>query len=213
MDWLKEYSSALNVLTNVGMLGVWLIYLQIFVGSYMRARKPRVIINRGAGSDLDALILMSNMSQEPIYGQGVYCTLRMTDGSEYTATVTDRDILQKSGDDEERPEGITSQGPLNRGDFMGLGTFRNILDITVERNDDLPDDLSELRDRIRDFEIMVTCAFGGDDLEIAARRRFRLKVDQDPWDVVPVYPQTEQVSGRRERKRIRKMLKQELQES
>ena len=85
---------------------------------------------------------MSNMSQEPIYGQGVYCTLRMTDGSEYTATVTDRDILQKSGDDEERPEGITSQGPLNRGDFMGLGTFRNILDITVERNEDLPDDLS-----------------------------------------------------------------------
>lgn len=211
MDWINAHGSGLNFLANFGMLILWLIYMQVFLMTFIQGRKPRVLINRGAGSDLDSLILVSNMSQQPVYAQSVYCTIALDDRTVST-TVNDRDLLQKSGKGE-RPEGITSHGPLSRGEFMGLGTFRNVLEITVERSDALPGDLSSLSDRVRSVELMVVCAFGGDDLEIAARRRFRLDTSGDPWNVIPETPQTRQVSGRADRKRIRRMIQDELRQS
>lgn len=211
MEWLSQHSSALNFVVNLGMFFVWVAYLQVFLMTYIRARRPRVIINRARGTDLDSLCMVSNMSQEPIYAQTVYCTVRRTDG-ECSATITDREILQEAGRGE-RPDGVTSQGPLSRGEFMTIGTFRNLLTTTLEQSEDCAGSLEEVSDTITGFEIMVVSAFGGDDLEIAAKRAFRIDTDRTPWAVVPERPETEQVSSRSERKQIRRMIVDELRQA
>lgn len=210
MTWLNEHASALNVLANFGMLLVWLLYLHVFLTNYLRTRKPRLIVNRASGNDLDAFILVSNMSQEPVYVQNLYCTIQTSEG-EVSATVTDREVVQKAGSDE-TPRGVTNQGPLSRGEFMTVGTFGSLLEITAESGADGPGRLEDLKDTVQSMEIMVVAAFGGDDLEIAAIREYRLDTAADPWGVIPVGPETQQVSSRRERKRIRRMIEAELSE-
>ena len=125
LDWLSENSAALTVALNGAMLLVWLAYLQVFLSTYLLARRPRIIINRAGGNDLDAYILVSNMSQEPVYVQNLYCTVHTGEGS-FSATITDREVVQKHGHD--HPRGVTNQGPLSRGDFMTVGTFGNLLE-------------------------------------------------------------------------------------
>ncbi|QQA43874.1 hypothetical protein [Pelagovum pacificum] len=208
MQWISEYSSALNFFVNLGMLLAWVAYLHLFLVTYMRARRPRIIINRVSGSDLNGLCLLSNMSQEPVYAQNVYCTIHRASG-DLSATITDREILQRSAEGD-RPDGVTANGPLNRGEFMTLGSFRNLLDITAEQAEDY--DGSGIPDDVERFQIMVVGAFGGDDLEVAAQREFRVDRSSDPWQVVPVSPQTRQISSRSERKRIRQMIKSELEQ-
>ncbi len=207
LDWLAENNAALNVILNAAMLVVWLIYLQVFLGTYLLARKPRLIVNRAGGNDLDAVILVSNMSQEPVYVQNLYCTVHTSDGS-FSATITDREVIQKHGKDQ--PNGVTNHGPLSRGQFMSVGTFGKLLEITAEKADAGPRDLADLERSIRSIEIMAVAAFGGDDLEIAAIREYRLGTEAKPWLVIPVGPETRQVSSRRERKQIRAMIEDEL---
>ncbi|OWU85661.1 hypothetical protein ATO6_01655 [Oceanicola sp. 22II-s10i] len=208
MDWIANHSGALNFAVNLGMFFVWVAYLQLFLMTYLRARKPRLIINRGTGSDVDSLCLVSNMSEQPVYPQNVFCTIHHAGGA-CSATITDRDLLQKSAGDE-RPRGITSQGPLSRGGFMSMGTFRNMLEITAEMSDDCPGDLMSEPDQIESMEILVIAAFGGDDLEIAAKRTYRIDTGTDPWEVIPIGPDTKQVASRSERKQIRRMIESEL---
>ncbi|MDF0599153.1 hypothetical protein P1J78_00280 [Psychromarinibacter sp. C21-152] len=210
MDWLAAHGPVVNLIVNLGMLVVWVAYLQLFLITYLRSRKPRLIINRGSGRDIGSVILVSNMSQEPVYPQNAYCTIHHADAS-YSATITDREELLPT-DAAERPEGVTSHGPLGRGEFMSIGTFRNILEITAAAAEGCPDELDAHADRIRSVEIMVVGAFGGDDLEIAAKREYRIDTGHDPWRVIPVGPATRQISSRRERKRIRRMITDELRQ-
>ncbi|NDV00603.1 hypothetical protein [Pseudoroseicyclus tamaricis] len=209
MTWITDHSSLLNLAVNVGMFLIWVAYLQIFLMNYLRGRRPRIIISRGGGSSIDALCLVSNMSQEPIYLQSIYCTIRGKDGSTCSATITDREMLARAADGTDAP-GVTSHGPLGRAEFMSLGPYRRLLDITVEQSDDGACALDELSEQIEGFEIMVVSAFGGDDLEIAAKRDFRIDRSEEPWNVIPVYPQTTQISSRRERKEIRNRVIEEL---
>lgn len=204
MNWISDHSNALNFITNLGMLFIWIVYLQLFLITYLRSRKPRIIINRSYGSDVDAICIVSNMSQEPIYTQNIYCTIHHQNGT-CAAAITDREILQESGRDQ-RPDGVTSQGPLNQGDFVSMGTFKNMLAITSERSEEFPDGIDGLADKINKMEIMVISAFGGDDLEIAATREFRIDTSVTPWKVIPMGPATKQISSRKERKKIRKMV-------
>jgi len=209
MNWISEHSSVLNVFINGAMLVVWITYLHLGLVAYLRQRKPRIVINRGSGTDTDCLCFVSNLSQEPIYVQSVYATVNTTCGA-FSITVTDRELLQRSGS-ERRPEEVRSQGPLRQGDFMSLGTFRNIIKV-VERDTDLRSKTeSELGEVIQSVDVMVVAAFGGDDLEIAARREYRVSTDQDPWKVVPVGPATKQISRGRDRKQIREMIQENLE--
>ncbi|WP_146010311.1 hypothetical protein [Acidimangrovimonas sediminis] len=208
LDWISAHSALLNVAINGGMLAVWVVYLQIFVTTYRQARSPRVLINRAMGSDIDAQCIVSNMSQEPVYPQSVYCTVHYRGGS-FSATITDREIFQDTGRDQ--PKGVTAQGPLKQGAFLSLGSFRNLMDVT-SRHSDEDSALARHDDAVEGMEIMVVCAFGGDNLEIAANRAFRIDTGTDPWSIIPRFPQTDQIAGRAERKRIRQRVIAELQE-
>lgn len=49
MKWLSSDSAALAVIVNAAMLVVWIVYLNIFLVSYLRQRQQCILIAQGAG--------------------------------------------------------------------------------------------------------------------------------------------------------------------
>ncbi|ESR26608.1 hypothetical protein [Lutibaculum baratangense] len=50
LQWINSNSGALDVIANIGMLLIWLVYLPLFLASYGRQRKAKILVNRGVGS-------------------------------------------------------------------------------------------------------------------------------------------------------------------
>ena len=59
MNWIAEHSDLINVLSNIGMLVVWITYLQVFLAGYKRQRKATILINRGGGKGFGAHCLVT----------------------------------------------------------------------------------------------------------------------------------------------------------
>ena len=46
-QWISSNYHFLSLLANFGMLIVWVFYLQLFIGSFNRQRRTKILINRG----------------------------------------------------------------------------------------------------------------------------------------------------------------------
>lgn len=73
-NWIASNHQVISALANIAMLLVWIAYLQVFVSSYRRQKRSNILINRGAGSGLEARCLISNMSAEAIYIESLIAT-------------------------------------------------------------------------------------------------------------------------------------------
>ena len=80
MSWIAENHQLIAALTSIGMLVVWITYLQLFLASYRRQRKATILIRLGQGGGLDAHCLVTNMSAEPIYLHTLVAQLDGPDG-------------------------------------------------------------------------------------------------------------------------------------
>ncbi|MGR3593956.1 MAG: hypothetical protein ACU0B9_18975 [Limimaricola soesokkakensis] len=49
MEWLSSNSAALGWIVKTGMLVGWIVYLTIFLVSYLRQRRQCILIAQGAG--------------------------------------------------------------------------------------------------------------------------------------------------------------------
>jgi hypothetical protein len=206
LDWIRQNYSTISVLTNAGMLIVWIVYLQLFLQSYKRQRRSKILINVGAGRSIDARCLVSNMSAEPVYLESIIATLER--GQEkWTSPVTDVEELTP---DHERPDyrQLTRQGPLMPGAVMDLGSYRDLIGRVVHEAGWAADGAQALPENLRAIEIQAIADFGPEDLLVGARRRFALVQRGGGWALGPEKPYTEQIRSRRERKRIRRMLKE-----
>ncbi|WP_026987352.1 hypothetical protein [Fodinicurvata fenggangensis] len=201
VDWLKEYSDVLNVLANITMILVWMIYLHLLLISYRRQRRPKLLINRGGSQDVKAHCLISNMSAESVYIQSLIVTLK-NEEKEWTAAVTDIDDLQ--AEDATNPQDTTHQGPLAPGAFMDAGCFSNLIERAARKAGLSEQDLKET---ISELELMVVAAYGADDMSIAAKRRFHLKGNDE---LTPQTVSSQQISSRRARRKVDRFLAEHL---
>lgn len=201
IEWLKEYSDVLNVLTNVIVVLVWMTYLHLLLIAFRRQRRPRIMINRGGSQDVTAHCLISNMSAESVYIQSLIVTLKSKE-EEWTAAVTDIDDLHAV--DTTRPQETTHQGPLAPGAYMDAGCFSNLIERAARKAG-----LSEqnLKERIRALELMVVAAYGADDMSVAAKRSFDLKGNDK---LKPQSVSSQQVSSRRARRNLERYLAEHL---
>lgn len=204
VDWIRDNEAVISVLINLGMLIVWVVYLQLFLASYRRQTQPKILINVGAGRRLDARCLLANMSSDAIYVQSLFATVEAHD-RRWSSPVTDVEELTQGQQPEELAT-MTRQGPLMPGAVMDAGSFRDLIgrvlsdaEPPVEGQDGLPARLTAL-------EIQAVADFGSDDLLVGARRRFDIANRDGHWALVPHTPYTEQIRSRRERRQIRRML-------
>ncbi|MCE7032922.1 hypothetical protein LY625_09910 [Lysobacter sp. GX 14042] len=203
MSWLIEHRQLITLLVNVGMLVVWITYLQVFLAGFRRQRKPTILINVGQNRGLDAHCLVTNMSAEPIYIHALVAILEGP-GGVVTCPVTELD-----GEDWSGPSDLrlwTRQGPLASAQIRDMGTMKAIIDHarkTISNEEGDPQAIAELRT----LEIQVIAVYGSEDLPVAARRRFDLVRGDDGEPALR--PQTyaaRQIRSRRERRQIARTL-------
>jgi hypothetical protein len=159
----------------------------VFLVSYKRQTRSKIVINRGAGIDLDARCLISNMSSDAIY---VDCHWRRT--------VTDIEV-RGDGEIPADPKRLTHQGPLGPGEYMDIGSYRELIERVVDGRGRLEMVLEEMTGTVI-AQIQVVADYASEDLLVGARRRFELKSQERRWLLKPQDGGTEQIRSRRERR-------------
>lgn len=206
LDWIRENHGTLSLLVNIGMLIVWVAYLQLFLASFRRQTQPKILINIGAGRSLDALCLVANMSSDAVYLESLIATV-ITEEGRWVCPVTDvRDLADDNGSS--NPRDLTRQGPLQPGAVMDVGSFRDLVGrvlaeagYSMEAGEGFPEGLRRL-------EIQVVADFGPDDLLVGAKREFELVKRDGRLSLGAHTRQTIQIRSRNERRRIKRMLEE-----
>ncbi|WP_334062992.1 hypothetical protein [Limimaricola cinnabarinus] len=202
MDWLSSHSAALGVIVNAAMLVVWIVYLNIFLVSYLRQRRQCILITQGAGSGLSARCFVSNLGLEPIFVVDVLITLSGAD-LRHTINVTDR--TQLTDRELENPREATNQGPMRTGDHSSIGDFATLIDRAMAG---APDKL-EL-DMVETVEVTVVAATAARGSVVGARRIFALETDDGARLLRARAVMAEQIGGRAGRRALRRDLEDRL---
>ena len=201
LNWLNQNSQLLNVAINAGMLCVWLLYAQLLLSSYRRQRRPRVLINQIKGYDLDSELLLSNMSEEAIFIQGLLAVVEAEGDRVTTSVLTDVDIHNEH-DRAGETRRVTTQGPLGAGSYMRLGSFQQLAGwVTPEASN-----ISNWQV----LEIRLIFLYGSEDDPIGVRRRFIVDTKDGVVNIAPESMDSERLTSRRQRKQVRQWLRQAI---
>ena len=223
MNWLSQNYESLTAFTSIGTLFIWLFYAQLLYSGYKRQRRPRIIINRGRRKDADALCIISNMSAEPVFLEYIIAELETTDGT-ITVDVTDYereyDNRDVKGDKNqldadlaqptipERVRDNTRQGPLHSGEFLHIGSFREIIRRVASTEDiELNGQLPAQNIQFKRLSIKLIGIYGSEDLPTGAERNFSLVVHDTMCDLAPETWDTQHQSSWLQRRKLRKTLK------
>lgn len=205
LGWLAQYGAGISAATSMGMLLVWVVYLGLFLRQYLRQTQPKIVINRAAGTNLDATCFVSNMSSEPIYVEAI--SVAFEDGNEVCrAFVTD--IVTEDGDDVPGdPRQRTRQGPMRSGEYMPIGSFQELLDRLgkVNRGGE-PIRLEEHQDPA--LRVRILADYASEDMVIGAERLFKLERTDGIWMPRTGGNFTYQLRSRRSRRRAQEELDQ-----
>jgi hypothetical protein len=165
VNWITQNSDFLQVVLNALMVGIWVIYLQIFLVSYRRQSRADLLINLGSGAGLRTRFFVSNLSLEPVYLLDVLVELRTKDGA-HEADITER--AETVDAQLTRPSEATNQGPLKSGEFIDIGSIDDLLERSSLQLKDV--DLA----MIDSFAITVVVHTASSPEIVGARRCFQV---------------------------------------
>jgi hypothetical protein len=211
IEWIKTNHQLISLALSAAMLLVWIGYLQVFVRSYVRQTRPKILINRGGGSTLDAVCLVSNMSSDVIYVESIIIRLKTAD-DEWTCPVTELDGLEEWNE----PTDLnlkTRQGTLDPGKVRNMGTFRTIIEHTLRATSEDVELGTDQWERLKRFDVQVIATYGSEDLPIGANRWFSLSWEGGSATMRPETAGTVQIRSRRKRRKIARILDAEVQDS
>lgn len=201
LDWVSANATLLQAGVSVVTALVWIFYLQLFLLSYMRQRRPEILISRGAGVGLDARCFIANLGLEPIYVSQLLMSVWIDD-TRCDAAVTDREAMT---DEQARdPRLATNQGPLKSGDSYDAGSFGELVGRAL-RSSGLPEDATVER-----LEVMVVALHAASATYFGAVRRYDVIRRESHYDIVPVGLETRQLRSVLARLRLRKRLHSDL---
>lgn len=197
--WVGEYTDTLNLVVNLAMLCVWVLYFQLLLQSFRRQKRSNILINRGAGSDPDSRCIISNMSTSPLYVQAILVEIRC--GSKtWETTISDTEKLGE-GESASKSMERTGQGPLREGEFMDAGSFAYLVKKALGQErlgSDTPQEIGEI-----DFiKITVAAVYTAVDRLVGACRTFRVEKRGDGLLIVPEGALAKQLTSRSARHRL-----------
>ena len=199
--WLEENHGVLSALSSLAMLGVWVLYLQLFYSSYRHQIRPKILITRGGGHTAAARCILTNMSPEIIFVQAVLLRLSFPDGEEtYSLSELDRAGFAPS---DRRSELV--QGPLRSGDFLDLGSFDELLSALLGK-----DDARHKLAAASSLTILVVGSYTWHDRLAAAERTFNLdRNEADEIVLLPARMTSRQIRTRAERRAVARMVEKQ----
>jgi hypothetical protein len=203
-NWIASNHQVIGALANIAMLFVWIAYLQVFVSSYRRQKRSNILINRGAGSGIEARCLISNMSSEAIYIESIIATAETAEGC-WSLPVTE--LLEGRSDLDLK----TRQGPLQAGHFIDIGSFQKLMEPVLQMAQGPRSAVTSDRlENLVSFEIKIIAVHGSEDLPTGAIRRFDLVQRQHRLLLRGHEVGTHQIRSRRERERLRQDVEADL---
>ncbi|MEX0760017.1 MAG: hypothetical protein WD100_10595, partial [Tistlia sp.] len=93
LSWLADHTDPLNLLVNVGMLLVWLFYFELLLSNYRNQKRPKILVNRGAGTGWESHCLITNMSEKVVYVSAVIVRVGVGE-RHWQSVITDRRGLE-----------------------------------------------------------------------------------------------------------------------
>jgi len=199
LAWISANSDLLNLAANVAMVAIWLAYFQVFLRGFRRQTKPKIVINLAAGSTLDAVCFVSNMSSEAIYIESVLVAVNVGDDM-LSWAVTDLETVEDDTGEID-PKQRTHQGPLGSAQYASLGRFDDLMASVARGNGRKLEDLKSSTSEIM-VEITIVADYASESMLIGAKRRFRARWEDGHWKLAVATRDTEQIRSRRERQQL-----------
>ncbi len=201
MATLLEYAPLVSAASSLLMLVVWGVYLDVFWRSYRRQHRAKIVIGHGEGMGLDSLCLVSNMSAEPIHIEGVIIAAER-DGQRWAKAITSiSDINGATG-----PRKPAREGPLKSGDYIVLGTFRELVELaTAAEEAGCPP--------LHTIAVWVVADLSTETELVFARRRFLIRRHAHGTVFRPEELETRRISRARERHEVEEILRTHLEEA
>jgi hypothetical protein len=200
MQWISAHSDVLQIILNALTALVWIVYLQIFLVSFWRQRRPNLIINAGAGRGLEARCFVANLGLEPLYLSDVLVEIEVP-GDSHRAIITDRSEM----DDEQlnNPDEATNQGPISSGAQVDIGSFRDL----AHRARELDGYAGEEIHAVEVITVAMTASKGS---HIYTSRKWRVSSEEGSKILQPMSRRSKQITSWRERRKLKKELDQNL---
>ena len=210
-NWIQQNSGALSAAASFLTLFVWALYFQLLYNNYRRLRRPKILINRGAGQTIKSKCLVANMSAEAVYVEAVMISVDSgrSDDEPVVCSLSDLDTTH-SADGDPRPQWF--QGPLKSGEMLDLGSYEDVVGRALKENGAGDGDRGMLAD-VTSVTITIIASYMSEDGAIGANRTFDL--EHTGGGKILMHPHTfsaDQLRSRGERRRLRKYLTRELRD-
>ncbi|WP_311946349.1 hypothetical protein [Halomonas piscis] len=198
IEWISAQSSFLQFLTSLLTLAVWVFYAQLLLGGYLRQRRPKVVLNQVMELSTKGRFLISNMSAEGIHIESLQVWLHSYEGvRRCTVTETEPDSEGQLCDSIQRG---TLQGPLPPDGYIDAGEISTL--VRRARSSPFDDNVASLcaaENCDYTVELLVLYVYSSAPSIMGAKRTFTF---DDDGNARPYHVETEQLTSRRERKKM-----------
>ena len=196
LEFFRVNQGVISVLLSMAMLVVWVVYLQILLVQVRASRRSSILITRAAGRGMRSRCLVTNMSSQSLYVTSLIGIL-LAGGKQIEIALTDlRELPEDLGAD---PRSTMRQGSLSTGQYLDIGHFDDILEVMLR--DDEAAGLE--REDVAQLDLIVVAFYAPESLPVGARRSFQFRWESPSGTrVQPSSLRTEQIRGRRQRKRL-----------
>lgn len=199
--WISEHNEPLNVFVNAAMLVVWALYFQLLLNGYRRSRSSKILVNRANGHSINTQCVVTNMSAEAVYVEGIVAEVIGKDDEErITCSLTDRggsiDPKQASGED-------GYQGPLGSGESVRLGSYQQIIEhVLSQENWDIS--------TVRHLVLTIVATYGPEDRPVAAQREYDIVEKAGRRILHSNRVVTKQIRSQTERRKIEELMQNQV---
>ena len=196
LEFFRVNQGLISVLLSMAMLVVWVVYLQILLVQVRASRRSSILITRAAGRGMRSRCLVTNMSSQSLYVTSLIGILH-AGGKQIEIALTDlRELPEDLGAD---PRSTMRQGSLSTGQYLDIGHFDDILEVMLR--DDEAAGLE--REDVAQLDLIVVAFYAPESLPVGARRSFQFRWESPSGTrVQPSSLRTEQIRGRRQRRRL-----------
>ncbi|MCJ8139269.1 hypothetical protein [Falsirhodobacter halotolerans] len=206
IDWVLDHSPFLMFCATAITSVVWIIYLQVFLRSYLRQRRSMILITAAGGRGMESHCIVTQLGLEPISILSVILDVA-DDTTSLRAVIPERNELMVDEGNEQTL--ATNQGPMAVGTMRDIGRFSTLL---KRATDDNPE-ISEMGEIVRITVTIVAATSAGPTLTGAARSFAKVVEQSGRTRMRGMTVETRQLHTRKDRRALLGILTQDLQDN
>lgn len=198
LHFLAQNVDLLNLFLNGLLVVIWAVYLQIFLISHLRQARSVIHIDIGVEDGERSRCLVTNLSSNPLYIQGMVAELSQ-EGYSARVVITEREEIDEN--DLQDPLARTNRGTLHPGQTVDIGSLAAVVRRAWIR---LGQKWSV--DKLSRVTVTVVAITGQAERVVGASKTFEAKYTRDRSHFIPQNLLTHQIRPHRARYIFKDML-------